>query len=212
MLLGDPSQNPSSTVSTHCGHKSGRSLRRSSPLRRRDVLSLFGRLPEGKYSEEHDASSDCDVRDTGWGAMVFTPAGAAVPFQGGIRVAASALSDTIVVKKASLDGGADGIVRRDTGRRAGAKIRFSASACCALYRQWASRRSRPAKCRSRARAPAARRRPPHWRRRRGRRAVVDDVLAGARAVRRSSATSCASRRSCRGNTTLPEFSSGSRST
>ena len=34
---------------THCGHKSGRSPRRSSLLRRRDVLSLFGRQPEGEY-------------------------------------------------------------------------------------------------------------------------------------------------------------------
>jgi hypothetical protein len=53
--------------------------------------------------------------------------------------------------------------------------RSSASACCAACRamrdrQWASRRSTPAKCRSRARAPATRRRPPRWRGRRDRRA------------------------------------------
>ena len=34
----------------------------------------------------------------------FTPARAAVPFQGGMRVAASALSDTIVVKKGGVPG------------------------------------------------------------------------------------------------------------
>ena len=34
----------------------------------------------------------------------FTPARAAVPFKGGMRAAASALSDTIVVKKGGVPG------------------------------------------------------------------------------------------------------------
>jgi hypothetical protein len=54
------------------------------------------------------------------------------PFHGGMSVAASALSDTILVKKGGVPAwGADGIVRRDTGRKAGAK----AALCRAAFRR-----------------------------------------------------------------------------
>jgi hypothetical protein len=46
----------------------------------------------------------CAILVGALGFAAFTPARAAVPFQGGMSVAASILSDTIVVKKGGVPG------------------------------------------------------------------------------------------------------------
>ena len=58
----------------------------------------------------------------------LTPARAAVPFEGGMIAAASALSDTTRGKEEGRPWlvGPTSIVRRDTGRRGGAKSGYSA--------------------------------------------------------------------------------------